>query len=61
MENANLGVGGAFLPATMHLHCNNVNPAYYGFSSMESNIIVSKAVEDFVDRRQKRLLKVEHK
>ena len=42
-------LAGAFLPATMHLHCNNVNPAYYGFSSMESNIIVSEAVEDFVD------------
>ena len=27
----------------------SVNPAYYGFSSMESNIIVSEAVEDFVD------------
>ena len=50
MENANSwALAGAFLPATMHLHCNNVNPAYYGFSSMESNIIVSEAVEDFVD------------
>ena len=50
MENANSwALSGAFLPATMHLHCNNVNPAYYGFSSMESNIIVSEAVEDFVD------------
>ena len=50
MENTNSwALSGAFLPATMHLHCNNVNPAYYGFSSMESNIIVSEAVEDFVD------------
>ena len=50
MENTNSwALAGAFLPATMHLHCNNVNPAYYGFSSMESNIIVSEAVEDFVD------------
>ena len=50
IENANSwALAGAFLPATMHLHCNNVNPAYYGFSSMESNIIVSEAVEDFVD------------
>ena len=50
MENANSwALAEAFLPATMHLHCNNVNPAYYGFSSMESNIIVSEAVEDFVD------------
>ena len=50
IENTNSwAVAGAFLPATMHLHCNNVNPAYYGFSSMESNIIVSEAVEDFVD------------
>ncbi|MFG6361357.1 MAG: hypothetical protein K1W09_02900 [Akkermansia muciniphila] len=50
MENANSwALSGAFLPATMHLHCNNVNPAYHGFSSMESNIIVSEAVEDFVD------------
>ena len=50
MENANSwALAGAFLPATMHLHCNNVNPAYHGFSSMESNIIVSEAVEDFVD------------
>ena len=50
MENANSwALAGAFLPATMHLHCNNVNPAYYGFSSMESNIIVSEAVEAFVD------------
>ena len=47
MENTNSwALAGAFLPATMHLHCNNVNPAYYGFSSMESNIIVSEAVED---------------
>ena len=50
IENTNSwALAGAFLPATMHLHCNNVNPAYYGFSSMESNIIVSEAVEDFVD------------
>ena len=50
MENTNSwALAGAFLPATTHLHCNNVNPAYYGFSSMESNIIVSEAVEDFVD------------
>lgn len=50
IENAySWALAGAFLPATMHLHCNNVNPAYYGFSSMESNIIVSEAVEDFVD------------
>lgn len=50
IENTNSwALDGAFLPATMHLHCNNVNPAYYGFSSMESNIIVSEAVEDFVD------------
>ena len=50
MENTNSwALAGAFLPATMHLHCNNVNPAYYGFSSMESNIIVSEAMEDFVD------------
>ena len=50
MENTNSWpLAGAFFPATMHLHCNNVNPAYYGFSSMESNIIVSEAVEDFVD------------
>ncbi|WP_297851900.1 hypothetical protein [uncultured Akkermansia sp.] len=50
MENTNSwALAGAFLPATMHLHCNNVNPAYHGFSSMESNIIVSEAVEDFVD------------
>ena len=50
MENTNSwALSGALLPATMHLHCNNVNPAYYGFSSMESNIIVSEAVEDFVD------------
>lgn len=50
MENTkSWALTGAFLPATMHLHCNNVNPAYYGFSSMESNIIVSEAVEDFVD------------
>ena len=50
MENTNSwALTGAFLPATTHLHCNNVNPAYYGFSSMESNIIVSEAVEDFVD------------
>ena len=50
VENANSWpLAGAFFPATMHLHCNNVNPAYYGFSSMESNIIVSEAVEDFVD------------
>ena len=50
IENTNSwALAGAFLPATMHLHCNNVNPAYYGFSSMESNISVSEAVEDFVD------------
>ncbi len=50
VENTNSWpLAGAFFPATMHLHCNNVNPAYYGFSSMESNIIVSEAVEDFVD------------
>ena len=50
MENTNSwALAGAFLPATMHLHCNNVNPSYYGFSSMESNVIVSEAVEDFVD------------
>ena len=62
MENTNSwALSGAFLPATMHLHCNNVNPAYYGFSSMESNIIVSEAVEDFVTRKPKRLLKIEHK
>ena len=47
IENTNSwALAGAFLPATMHLHCNNVNPAYYGFSSMESNIIVSEAVEE---------------
>ncbi len=61
IENTNSwALAGAFLPATMHLHCNNVNPAYYGFSSMESNIIVSEAVEDFVDPEAKRLPKIEH-
>lgn len=59
MENTNSwALAGAFLPATMHLHCNNVNPAYYGFSSMESNIIVSEAVEDFVDPEAE--TKIEH-
>ena len=50
MENTNSwALAGLSCLTTMHLHCNNVNPAYYGFSSMESNIIVSEAVEDFVD------------
>ena len=63
MENTNSwALAGAFLPATMHLHCNNVNPAYYGFSSMESNIIVSEAGGGILlPRKPKRLLKIEHK
>ena len=40
IENTNSwALAGAFLPATMHLHCTNVNPAYYGFSILESNSI----------------------
>ena len=34
---------------SQHVGLSGLNPAYYGFSAMETNAIVSETVEDFVD------------